>query len=201
MSRRTLFARGVAFARAALVSFAALAALAALATLAAVAAGPAGAQPSLPQSVKDPQGRFTISFPAEWEVASRAQGMIALLGAGPVNAGTRPSVNVVVEPLPNPMPAKDYAAAADRLARAAFHNYTVLQESSAAVQGRPAVYRYLTWETNTGVTLYQLQVFLTEGQTGFVLTGSTINDHDRILQDMPLITQILQTFRVLTAGN
>jgi hypothetical protein len=199
MRPRTFFAHRVAaFARAALASFAALAALAALA---AMAPRPADAQLTLPQSVKDPQGRFTINFPVDWEVATRAQGIIALIGAGPANAGTRPTVNVVVEPLPNPMPAKDYAVAADRLARAAFHNYTVIQESSAAIQGRPAFYRYLTWETNTGVTLYQLQVFLTEGQSGFVLTGSTINDHDRILADMPLITQIIQTFRVVTAGN
>jgi hypothetical protein len=199
MHRRTFFGyRLAAFLRAAPASCAALAAVAALAAL---TARPVDAQLSLPQSVKDPQGRFTMSFPVDWEVATRAQGMIPLIGAGPANVGTRPSVNVVVEALPNPMPAKDYAVAADRLARTAFHNYTVLQESSAAVQGRPAYYRYLTWETNTGVTLYQLQVFLTEGQTGFVLTGSTINDHDRILADMPLITQIIQTFRVLTAGN
>jgi len=199
MRRRTGFAHTIgAFARAALVSFGAFAALAALAAL---TARPVDAQLSLSQSVKDAQGRFTISFPVDWEVVTRPQGMLAMIGAGPASVGTRPSVNVVVEALPNPMPAKDYAVAADRLARTAFHNYTVIQESSAAVQGRPAFYRYLTWETNTGVTLYQLQVFLTEGQTGFVVTGSTINDHDRILQDMPLITQIIQTFHVVTAGN
>ena len=58
---------------------------------------------------------------------------LALIGAGPASVGPRPSVNVVVEALPNPMPAKDYAVAADRLARTAFHNYTVIQESSRVV--------------------------------------------------------------------
>jgi hypothetical protein len=166
------------------------------AALAGAAAGPARAQVSLPQSVNDPHGRFTMSFPVDWEVVTKNQGMIALLGAGPAKGGPRPTVNVVVEPLQNPLSPQAYAAAAEPLAKAVFHNYTVIQESSASVRGRAAYYRYMTWETNTGVALYQLQVFFTEGQTGFVVTGSTINERDHILQDIPLVTQIIETFRV-----
>jgi hypothetical protein len=150
----------------------------------------------LPQSVTDAKGRFTMSFPGDWEVATQAHGMIALLGAGPAAGGSRPTVNVVSETLTAPMSPQRYAAAAERLAKLTLHDYTVVQEAAAAVQGRPAYYRYMTWETNTGVTLYQLQVFLTEGLTGYVITGSTVNDRERILQDMPLITRIIETFRV-----
>ena len=152
----------------------------------------------LPLSVSDPKGRFTMNFPAGWEVTTKPQGMIALLGAGPANAGTRPTVNVVVEELPSPMSPQAYAAAAERLAKAVFHNYTVIQESTAAIRGRPVYYRYFTWETNAGVSLYQMQVFITDGPTGFVVTGSTINDRDRIFQDMPLVTQIIESFRVVS---
>ncbi len=166
------------------------------ATLAALTARTVHAQVTLPQSVTDSHGRFAMSFPVDWDVITKVDGMVAVLGAGPVNGGHRPTVNVVVESLPNPMPPQTYAAAAEQLARTAFHNYTVVQESSASVRGRPAYYRYFTWETNTGVTLYQLQVFLTDGQTGYVVTATTINDRGRIMQDMPLMTQIIETFRV-----
>lgn len=151
----------------------------------------------LPQSVSDSHGRFTMSFPEDWQVVTPPQGMIALLGAGPTAAtGGRPTINVVTETLTMQMTPDAYAAAAERLAKVTLHNYTVVKESNASVQGRPAYYRYMTWETNTGVTLYQLQVFLTEGLTGFVVTGSTLNDPDRVQRDMPLITRIIDTFRI-----
>jgi len=155
--------------------------------------------PPLPQSVADSQRRFAMNFPSDWEVVTQAQSMVALLGAGPLNAGSRPTINVVTESLAGPMSPQAYAAAAQRLASVTLHNYAVIQESNAAVQGRPAYYRYMTWEMNTGVTLYQLQVFFTEGLTGFVITGSTINEPERVLRDMPLITRIIETFRVAQA--
>jgi S1-C subfamily serine protease len=164
------------------------------------------AQVPLSQSVTDALGRFTMGFPNDWQVVTGSQGMIALLGAGPA-AGTgiadRPTVNVVTETLTHPLSAQEYAAAAERFARVTLHNYTVIQESSATVHGRPAYYRYMTWETNTGVTLYQLQVYFTAGQTGFVVTGSTVNERERVLRDMPVITRIIETFQLAQtqAGN
>lgn len=127
--------------------------------------------------------------------------MIALLGAGPIQAGHRASIVVVVEPLPNPMSPGAYAAAAERLAKLTFHNYAVIQAGSATVAGRPSYYRYFTWETNTGVTLYQVQVYFTDGQTGFVVTGGTVNDRDRTREDVPVLTQIIGTFRPVSSTN
>jgi hypothetical protein len=172
-----------------------------------VAAAPAPAQvsapdqtpPALPQSVSDSRGRFTMNFPGDWEVVTQTQGMIALLGAGPVTTGSRPTINVVTEALTTPLTPQAYAAAAERLARLTLHNYTVIKESDTTVQGRPAYYRYMTWETNTGVTLYQLQVFFTDGLTGFVVTGSTLNDPERVVRDVPVITRIIDTFRFTPA--
>lgn len=154
------------------------------------------AQAPLSVSVTDSQGRFEMNFPADWEVTTSGAGMIALLVAGPATAGHQPTVNVIVESLQSPMSPQAYAVASERLTKVAFHNYTVVQESSGTVGGRPAYSRYYTWETNTGVSLYQLQVYITAGQTGFVVTGTTINDQDGILQDMPVVTRIIETFRV-----
>jgi hypothetical protein len=171
------------------------------------AAAPAPAQapapdqdaPALTQSVADAHGRFTMRFPADWEVATQTQGMVALFGAGSATGGSRPTVNVVTEAFNGPMTPEGYAAAAERLTRVALHNYTRVKEANTTVQGRPAFYRFMTWETNSGVTLYQLQVFITEGLTGFVVTGSTVNEPERVSRDMPLIIRIIETFRVTPA--
>jgi hypothetical protein len=90
-----------------------------------------------------------------------------------------------------------YAARAEPLAAAAFHGYTVVQQGSATIAGRPAYYRYFTWEPNNSAPLYQLQAYFTSGRSGFVVTGSTLNDIESIHRDMPLIVRILDTFRVL----
>jgi hypothetical protein len=161
--------------------------------------GTSSASAPLVQSTADPQGRFTITFPADWQVATRSTGMIAVLAVGPMKPGTRATVNVVVEALPSPLSPASYAAHAERLEAVTFHHYAVIQQGEAAVAGRPAYYRYITWEPNVGPALYQIQVFFTLGQTGFVVTGSTVNEAERIRGDVPVIVQIIDTFRITTS--
>ncbi len=159
------------------------------------AAGSGLAQAPLTQSIADPRSRFTISFPADWQVMTKEDGAPAVLGVAPPQVGHRVSVNVVVETLPGPMPPAAYAKLAERLLRAIFRDYVVVQEGAATVAGRPAYFRYFTWKTQTDIDLYQLQAFFTVGKTGFVVTGSTTNDPDRVRRDFPLITQIVNTFQ------
>jgi hypothetical protein len=166
--------------------------------LVAAGIGTGRAQSPLAQIVTDPHGRFAMAFPSSWQIATKPEGMVALLAAGPVEgAGHGPRVNVVVEPLPEPMAPAAYAVQAERLVAVAFHAYTVVQQGDATIAGRPAYYRYFTWEPNNLPPLYQLQVYFTSARLGFVLTGSTTNDPDSVRRDMPLIVQILSTFRVL----
>ncbi len=155
------------------------------------------AQSAMAQIVTDPHGRFAMAFPSSWQIATKPEGMVALLAAGPAEGGHGPRVNVVVEPLPGPMAPATYAAHAEQLVAVAFRGYTVIQQGDATIAGRPAYYRYFTWEPNNLPPLYQLQVYFTSAQLGFVLTGSTTNDPDSVRRDMPLIVQILSTFRVL----
>ncbi|HXX37798.1 MAG TPA: DcrB-related protein [bacterium] len=168
-----------------------------LACLVAAGSGLVQAQSPLAQIVSDPQGRFAMAFPAAWEVATRADGVIVLVARGPEQSGPRPTVNVAVEPLPEPMTPAAYAARAERLVAFTFHNYTVVQQGSATIAGRPAYYRYFTWEPNDAPPVYQLQAYFTSGRLGFVVTGSTANEADSVRRDMPAIVQILDTFRVL----
>ena len=156
---------------------------------------PAGAGPAEMQRVADPKGRFTISFPSDWRVVRSAEAMPAVLGAAPARAGEVPaSVNVVVEDLPKALSAQAYAQAAGRLLRDTVQGFAPIQEGATTVAGRPAYYRYYTWRANTGGAYYQLQLYVTVQKRGFVVTGSTLYDGQRMRKDVPTLTLILQSF-------
>ncbi len=160
----------------------------------------AAAQPVGTHTILDPGGRFSISFPTEWQVETSASGKPAVIGAGPNQPGEfRINVNVVVEALPAAMSAQDFAVASEPALRTIFHEFTVAQEGPAQIGGRAAYYRYYTWRTNTGVSVYQIQVYLTTEQTGFVMTGSTINDPARLRTDLPVLARIIESFRLAGA--
>lgn len=162
--------------------------------------GRADAQPAGMRTVLDPGGRFSISFPSEWRVETSASGTPAVIGAAPTQPGEfRLNVNVVVETLPGEASPQDLATLAGTSLRTIFHEFTVVQEGPAQIGGRAAYYRYYTWRTNTGVSVYQIQVYFTAGRTGFVVTGSTLNDATRLRNDLPVLAQIIDTFRVTLA--
>lgn len=151
------------------------------------------------QTIADRHGRFAIDFPGDWEVSARDSGMPAVIGVAPGIAGDfRPSVNVVVEDLPRAMPADTYADLNGRTLSAVFREFKVLQQGPTTVGSLPAYFRYFSWVPNSGRALYQVQVYLTVGEVGFVVTGTTVNDPEFIRRDMPAISQIIATFRLTT---
>jgi hypothetical protein len=161
----------------------------------AAALPPACARPVEMQRVADPKGRFTISFPPDWRVARSAEAMPAVLGAAPARPGEVPaSVNVVVEDLPLALSAQGYAQAAGRLLRDTVRGFAPIQEGATSIAGRPAYYRYYTWHANTGSAYYELQLYVTVQKRGFVVTGSTLYDAQRMRKDVPTLTLILQSF-------
>jgi hypothetical protein len=165
----------------------------------AAASLPANAQPSAPQSVADPKGRFTIDFPADWRVLTPQSGIVAVMGIAPPQGQThRASVNVIVEDLARDMPAQAYAEISERMLKTIFQDYTVVQQGPVAIAGQAAYYRYYTWRTNTGDVFYQVQVYVTAGRRGFVITGSTLNEPESMRRDVPIIVQIIGTFRPIT---
>ena len=162
----------------------------------AASSGPAAAQQSPMQSVTDPKGRFTIQFPAGWQVLKPENGIIAVLGVAPAQGQPhRASVNVVVEDLPRAMSSETYAGISEGLLKRVFHGYTIVQQGPVTIAGQAAYYRYYTWQANTGDILYQVQVYLAAGRRGFVITGSTLNDPTSTRRDVPIIAQIIGTFR------
>ncbi|HEX4835335.1 MAG TPA: DcrB-related protein [bacterium] len=164
-----------------------------------IAAAPvysATAQSPDTQTIADRKGRFTIDFPGDWEVASQESGMPSMIGVAPGTAGEfRPSVNVVVEDLPRLMSANTYADLNEKTLSAVFRDFKVLEQGPITIGSQPAYSRIFTWLPNSGHALYQMQVYLTVGQVGFVVTGTTVNDPDYIRRDMPAIARIIATFR------
>ena len=155
----------------------------------------ADAQVSM-RSVSDSKGRFTIDFPGDWHVVRPESGMIAVLGVATAQEGPNPaSVNVVVEEIPRAISPQTYARLSERMLRTVFHNYTAIEDGAATIAGLPAYYRYFTWQPNIGGVLYQVQVYFTVGRRGFVITGSTWNDPAYTRKYVPIIAQIIETFR------
>lgn len=160
---------------------------------------PTGAQAVGMVQVSDPRGRFTIGFPENWEVVTPENGLTPVMAAAPRSADSfRTNVNVAVETLSEPMDPESYAALGVRLLRTVFHGFTIVDQGPATIGGRPAFYRYCTWETNTGFVVYQVQAYFTVGRQGFVVTGSTLNDANHIRRDIPVIAQIFETFHPIT---
>ena len=159
---------------------------------------PAGAKFADPpmQTASDPAGRFAIDFPAGWEVRTYEGGEPAMIGAGPGNTTEgRPNVNVVLATLSSPMSSEEYAQKSEPLLRTIFQDYTVVNEGPMRLAGLPAYYRYYTWRTNSGFSLYQVQVYIAVAKRGFVVTGTTRNDADHLRTELPVIIQIINSFR------
>ena len=153
------------------------------------------------QPVADPRGRFTIDFPGDWHVVRPESGMIAVLGVATASDGPNPaSVNVVVEDIPRAISPQTYARLSERMLQAVFHNYTPIESGAAVIAGLPAYYRYFTWQPNVGRPLYQVQAYFTIGRRGFVITGSTWNDPAYTRRYVPVIAQIIETFRPAAAS-
>ena len=160
----------------------------------------AHAQAPLDRSVSDSGGRFTVTVPAAWRVQQNSPG-VALLGVAPPRRGelVPVNVNVVIDALPAPMTAAAYAAKAAVTLEAQLHGYKVVQQGDTVIDGRPVSYRYYTWVRSDGVGLYQVQVYVTVNQRGFVVTGTTENTPARIRRDVPILVEIIDTFRAKAA--
>jgi len=161
------------------------------------AASAAAAQAPLGQLVTDAHGRFTLSVPSGWQVHEDARGLAAVVATAPAQSGDRvpASVQVAVAPLPGSRTPAQFAEAAEVTLQTALRHYAVVQQGVTTVNGRPAYYRYFTGDRSDGVGLYEVQMYLTVNQTGFTVTGGTANTRDRITRDVPLLVQIINTFR------
>jgi hypothetical protein len=147
------------------------------------------------QAASDPNGRFKISFPADWQVVKTKSGSSTVIGFRPAAPRQfRANVNVVVEEIPESISAATYAQLAKPKMDAVFNDFTVLKEGPATIARRQAYYRYYTWRPKDQGELYQVQAYFTVGRRAYVLTGTTMNNSDRVRRDIPIMSQIFETF-------
>ena len=156
---------------------------------------PEVASSAIMQAASDPNGRFKISFPADWQVVKTKSGSSTVIGFRPAPPRQfRANVNVVVEEIPESISAATYAQLAKPKMDAVFNDFTVLKEGPATIARRQAYYRYYTWRPKDQAVLYQVQAYFTVARMAYILTGTTMNNPDRVRRDVPIMSQIFETF-------
>jgi len=182
--------------------------------LLAACVAPANAQPAGMQRITDPKGRFTISVPIGWEVMSinadplagalvrdHAKGAFSMVMAVDPAEPQSPTALVIMGfALPQEISPQAFGTMmSEPLPPKVFAQMTVVQEGNATIAGRPAFYRYITLQTQSGDDLYGVMVFFAVGQDGYVIFGVTRNAPETFRRDFAEISRILETFRPI--GN
>jgi hypothetical protein len=170
------------------------------------AAAPAA---SAPQTVTDPSGRYTISFPTSWEVvslnATPVAGQMAsylgktfpamLMAIDPGKATNIPAVLMVVGmPMETAVAPRTFGLMTDQSMSERLDGYAMIREGTATIANRPAFYRYFTMQDKHGETLYSVLVYFTVGKTGYVIFGATENQPEAVRKSFGDISRILETF-------
>jgi hypothetical protein len=156
------------------------------------------AAPSL--AVKDPQGYYWIAVPSDWHMPA-SPGLqdpgVLLVVEGPERGGFAPTVSVQSKTLQRPFDPSGFANTAKNFRLSFYRNYAVTQEGDTTIDGRPAHFIYFTWQGDSGPSMYDLQVYFTSGLNGWIVTGFTLADPQRVREDFPTITQIVNSFRLI----
>jgi hypothetical protein len=170
----------------------------------------ASAQPAGMHLVTDSKGRFTISFPIGWEVMSLNANALAgemarnlpkdyfsmLMGVDPADPGSPTAVMIMGFTLPSQISHQTFGTMMSKpLLTEKFDGVAVVKEGNATIAGRPAFYRYFTSQTKKGDDLYNVMVFFTVGQDGYIIFGMTRNVPETFRRNFAEISRILETFR------
>jgi hypothetical protein len=171
--------------------------------IALVGAAAEGAAPLPPSHVvKDPQNRFTIAVPADWNVqTSTGARTPAVAAKAPAVSGQLPnSVDVITQDLPTALSPQGCAGEAAQVMRFTIHQWTTLHEGPATLAGLPAYSRSYTWRASVGQVRRSIQTCVTMGRRAFVVVATTANTQGSIEQDLPRLQQIMETFRPNTSN-
>jgi len=164
-------------------------------------AGVASGDEPLPmQTVRDPQGRFTIDLPAAWQVVTSYRDP-AVAAKSPAQSGDLPdTVTVIVRDLPFAISPENCARQVAQLMRLMIHRWETVSEGAVTFSGLAAYSRTYTWRTKTGEDRRSVQTCAVMGRRAFVLIGTTMNTPDRVNDDLPKIVRIMSTFRPVASS-
>jgi hypothetical protein len=157
----------------------------------------------LPSKVaRDPLNRFTISVPSAWSVqTSTAARSPAVTAKAPTLTGGLPdSVYVITMDLIVPVTPQGCLVEADRVMKFGIHDWTTVSEGPAKLGGLPAYSRTYTWKAPTGQMRYSVQTCATIGPKAYMVVGTTADTRSAEQHDLPVLTEIMGTFRPNTAN-
>lgn len=169
---------------------------------------PAGAQRET-KSVSDPDGRYTISLPADWQTMTLGGGgstttrditsALTPLGGGfsmvvAAPGGDQPVyLGILAMTMPeqiDPLTFKDAFGKSRRM-----DDYSLIQEGSMTLAGLPAYYQYFTWRSGSGSNDYSVVVVASAGRVLYFILGGTHNDAAHVQRDIPVLVRVINTFR------
>ncbi len=179
------------------------------ALLVAVFSAPVNAEPQM-QTVADPNGRYTLRFPASWEVVSMNAKPVAgeivrqlgkdffsmLMAIDPGAPSAAPTMLMVMGmELPTAISPRTFGLMTQESMSDKFKAFTIVQEGTATIAKRPAFYRYFTMQDPDGDEYYGVMAFFTVGKTGYIIFGFTENNPVTVRKSFGDVSRILETFR------
>jgi hypothetical protein len=188
------------------VASAATAAAAATAASAATAAVPASAPPR-PTTVvaptliawRDPQGRFSVSAPADWATAEHVQALFGV-GTGIVqfrDPSGRVELDVAVDSAASAVSPELYSASVELALQQQVPDYAAELTQEATIGGSPSLRRVFTFTQRDAAgqdyPARGFQLTLVKGSTPYVISGSA--PADRFASTGPTLDQMVETFR------
>ncbi len=180
------------------------------------------AQSASIRHVTDPGGWFTIDLPIEWQggtadipprglqefqfttillgvffaIDEAEEDTFTLIAVGPGDVQqVRLGLNVIVVTLTSAVSSEGFAQLSEAYIGRVLREFKIVQRGSIQIGDRQAYFRHFTWSTPAGLSAYSVQVYLAVGTRVFVITGTTQNNPDRIRTGVPVLSQIIGTFR------
>jgi len=147
------------------------------------------------QSVRDGDGRFTISVPSTWEIDQFPKDR-AFSAKSPEPPGMSPdTIEVFVRDWMFSLSPEACAAQVEWVMRMTIHEWTTLSEGAESIGGLAAYSRAYIWHLKNGEERRSIQACIPVGRRLFVIIGTTRNSRDRIAETFPELKRMIATFR------
>jgi hypothetical protein len=147
------------------------------------------------QSVRDSDGRFTISVPSTWEIDQSPKDRAFSAKSREPSGMSPDTIEVFVRDWMFSLSPEACAAQVAWVMRMTIHEWTTLSEGVDTIGGLAAYSRAYIWRLKNGEERRSIQACIPVGRRLFVIIGTTRNSPDRIAGTFPELKQMIATFR------
>ncbi len=147
------------------------------------------------RAVADPHDRFTISVPLTWQVRT-SDGDPSVEATSPAPTGALPdTLDVIARDFSTTLSAEECVQKAEWLMRLVSVDFKTVEKHPGSLAGLNAFAHAYTWRTRSGADRRSYQVCVTVKRRVFILIGSTTNDPTYVLEHLPVLQRMIETFR------